>query len=146
VSRPDDESQTDSAWRQIVENYGERARLDDPVDVPELPARTSEPASYVTGPEEPDEVEDVPDDIPEVDRFQQPAPPPAPAPTTWQRRVAWGGVFVAPVLTVLVALLSVRLPALLGWCLVTWFVGGFLYLVATMPRTPREPWDDGSRV
>jgi hypothetical protein len=43
-------------------------------------------------------------------------------------------------------MLRVHLPAVLGWSLVAWFVGGFLYLVATMPRSPREPWDDGSRV
>ena len=90
--------------------------------------------------------EDDSDDVAEVDRFQPPVPPPVPLPRTWQRRAAWGGVFVAPVLALLLALLRVQLPALLGWGLVGWFVGGFLYLVATMPRTPREPWDDGSRV
>ena len=27
-----------------------------------------------------------------------------------------------------------------------WFVGGFAYLVREMPRSPRDPWDDGSRI
>ena len=142
VSRPDDDSHTDSAWREIVENYGERAQLDEPVATPEPPEDPA-PASY--GEPEP-EPEDVLDDVAEVDRFQQPEPPPVPLPSTWQRRAAWGGVFVAPVLALLLALLRVQLPGLLALGLVGWFVGGFLYLVATMPRTPREPWDDGSRV
>ena len=30
--------------------------------------------------------------------------------------------------------------------LVAWFVVGFGYLVRHMPRSPREPWDDGSRI
>ena len=149
MSRPDDESQTDSAWRQIVENYGERARLDaddrSGADA-EPPAEDPAPATYGVGTEvdEPD-VEPV-DEIAEVDRFRPPVPPPVPLPSTWQRRAAWAGVFVAPALAMLVALVSVQLPAVLGWGLVAWFVGGFLYLVATMSRTPREPWDDGSRV
>jgi hypothetical protein len=29
---------------------------------------------------------------------------------------------------------------------VAWFVGGFGYLVHEMPRSPRDPWDDGSRI
>ena len=146
VSRPDDDSHTDSAWRAIVENYGERARLDEPVAAPELPAEDPAPTSYGEKEPEPDDLDGDLDDVAEVDRFQQPVPPPVPLPSTWQRRAAWGGVFVAPVLALLLALLRVQLPALLGWGLVGWFVGGFLYLVATMPRTPREPWDDGSRV
>lgn len=154
VSRPDDESHTDSAWREIVENYGERARLDaddrpgtgpasDPVH--DDPVHDPAPASYGT-PDEPDEDDDVADEIAEVDRFTPPEPPPVPLPRTWQRQVAWAGVLVAPLLALLLALLRVQLPPVLGGGLVGWFVGGFLYLVATMSRTPREPWDDGSRV
>jgi len=41
---------------------------------------------------------------------------------------------------------SIDLPSLIDYLLIGWFVGGFGYLVATMSRTPREPWDDGSRI
>ena len=149
VSRPDDESHTDSTWREIVQNYGERARLD-PDDPRTGPAvEDPRPASYGVVEDPAGDVgtdPDEDDDIPEVDRFRPPEPPPVALPRTWQRRAAWGGVLVAPVLALLLALLRVQLPAALGWGLVAWFVGGFLYLVATMPRAPREPWDDGSRV
>jgi hypothetical protein len=47
----------------------------------------------------------------------------------------------------LVALIfSISLPPLLGYGLVAAFVGGFGYLVYTMPREPRDPWDDGAQV
>ena len=49
-------------------------------------------------------------------------------------------------LALVVGLFSFGLPGLVGWALVAWFVGGFLYLVREMPRAPRDPWDDGSRI
>ena len=147
MTRPDDESQTDSAWREIVENYGERAHLEpgDHADVegPLDVGRT--PPAYAPD-EDPTGAEDESDDVAEVDRFRPPVPPPATFPATWQRRIAWGGVFVAPVVALLLALLQVYVPSIVGWSLIGWFVGGFVYLVATMSRTPREPWDDGSRI
>ena len=158
MTRPDDESQTDSAWREIVANYGERARLDpDDHAAVEGPLTVGqEPPAYAPGELEqaaedasqggPDSPEDADADVPEVERFQPPDPPPVALPSTWQRRVAWAGVFVAPVLALLLAVLQVYVAPIIGWGLVGWFVGGFLYLVATMSRTPREPWDDGSRI
>jgi hypothetical protein len=144
VTRPDDESQTDSAWREIVENYGERAHLE-PEDhgAVEGPLTVDQvPPAYAPD-EEPEAAED---EVPEVERFRPPEAPPVALPTTWQRRVAWAGVFVAPVLALLLAVLQVYVAPIIGWALVAWFVGGFIYLVATMSRTPREPWDDGSRI
>lgn len=46
----------------------------------------------------------------------------------------------------MIVVFSLGLPNLVGWLLVVWFVGGFLYLVREMPRSPRDPWDDGSRI
>jgi hypothetical protein len=60
--------------------------------------------------------------------------------------VAWAGILVAPALALLISLLSVYVTPLVGWSLVVWFVGGFVYLVRVMPRSPRDPWDDGSRI
>ncbi|CAM3632351.1 hypothetical protein NOMA109596_04390 [Nocardioides marinus] len=97
----------DEAWRSIVENFGERAELDDehgpaPATPPEQPAR---PDPY-----------------------------------------AWAGVVGSPLLLLVSLLFGIGLPSWVGYLMVAWFVGGFCYLVARMPKEPRDPWDDGSRV
>lgn len=168
VTTPGDESRTELAWREIVEHYGERPVLPDdttpreagrdpgtgPVDAapaarPErLDDRLRDRFADATGDAGvvDDEDGDDRDELPEVDRFHPPAAPPFPRPRTWQRGLAWAGLFVAPVLALVIGLLSLWLPPLVGWALVAWFVGGFLYLVREMPRSPRDPWDDGSRI
>lgn len=145
MTTPGDEGRTELAWREIVEHYGERPVLgeDEPAETPE-PDPDPEPMS--------DDLVD--DDAVEIreraivasERFHPPTPPPFPRPRTWQRGVAWSGIFVAPVLALLLALSSVHLHPLFGWALVLWPIGGFLFLVREMPRSPREPWDDGSRI
>ena len=135
----------DDAWRAIVENYGERPRLD-----PSPPAPEPGPTWYV-GPlaggadREPAETAGVgPDD--EVDEgFVPPPPPPLPVPEP-ARLVAWLGVFAAPAVMLVSLALGVSLPSILGYALIGWFVGGFGYLVVNMDRTPRDPGDDGAVV
>ncbi|HEV2797579.1 MAG TPA: hypothetical protein VGV65_08145 [Nocardioides sp.] len=148
MTTPGDESRTELAWREIVEHYGERPVLDE--DARQAPPAAAEPRA-----DEPDESDesDAPedatddtDDVPAVERFQPPAPPPFPTPRTWQRGVAWAGVFLAPALALVIGLSSIYVPPIVGWALVAWFVGGFGYLVRHMPRAPRDPWDDGSRI
>jgi hypothetical protein len=144
VTTPGDESRTELAWREIVEHYGDRPVLPDGA-----PAEAREPDPATEAPDEADDLEEPAeseDEIPEVERFHPPAAPPFPVPRTWQRGVAWSGILVAPALALLIALFSVSVHPLFGWALVAWFVGGFLYLVREMPRTPRDPWDDGSRI
>ena len=147
VTTPGDESRTELAWREIVEHYGDRPVLPDAestsaslagsaADVPEPDPRLSDEAEEL----------DLEEEVADVDRFRPPAAPPFPRPRTWQRGLAWAGIFVAPTLAVLIGLLSIYVPSVVGWVLVTWFVGGFLYLVREMPRSPRDPWDDGSRI
>ena len=140
----DDERRTDEAWRDIIAHYGERATLDEPsapTPVVDLP----DPTPYDEGLA--DEVDEEPlDRVPESERFVPPPPPPLPRPLTWQRGVAWGGLVLAPLLWLVLAVFNVWLPPVVGLGLIGWFVGGFVYLVATMPKGPREPWDDGSRV
>lgn len=148
MTTPGDESRTERAWREIVEHYGERPALDEegpsgPGHQPSQREDVNEPDPL---PDVVDESDDPADEVPAAERFQPPAAPPFPHPRTWQRGVAWAGIFVAPVLALLIGLLSVYVPSLVGWTLVLWFVGGFLYLVREMPRAPRDPWDDGSRV
>jgi hypothetical protein len=150
VTTPGDESRTELAWREIVDNYGERPALHD--DEPAAAAREGEGREDARDPEpladhlvDDDEVEIREEAIAESERFQPPTPPPFPRPRTWQRGVAWAGIFVPPVLALVIGLLSIYVHPLFGWALVVWFVGGFLYLVREMPRG-RDPWDDGSRI
>ena len=144
MTTPGDESRTELAWREIVEHYGERPVLDDDTrpTTPVAPRPVDDGADEVGEVDEVDEVEA----LPEVDRFQPPPPPPFPTPRTWQRGVAWAGIFVAPALALVIGLLSIYVAPIVGWALVAWFVGGFGYLVLVMPRAPRDPWDDGSRI
>ena len=157
VSRPEDESRTELAWREIVANYGERAVLDDPAApsdeaAPSSATPTSEAPSSPSAADLPehlrddDEVEQREQAIAEAERFKPPPAPPFPVPRTWQRGLAWAGIFVAPLIALVIGLLSIYVNPLVGWVLVGWFVGGFVYLVLEMPKSPRDPWDDGSRI
>lgn len=138
VSRPEEPSDTEEAWREIVANFGERASLDEPVAAP--------PAEPVADVVEPDPEPLLPAWLEDEGRFVPPEPPKVPRPRTWQRGMAWSGVLVAPGLALLLLLLSIHVPPLVGWGLLLWCLGGFAHLVVTMPRTPGDPWDDGSRV
>ncbi len=148
---PDDRDQSaeELAWRAIVDNYGDRAELEDPPVEEEPPAssapfggRFGDPAVFAVA--EPDEVPEVPD-LDDESHFVPPPPPPLPrlAP---DRAVAWAGVFGSPLVLLLALLVSISIPTWLGYLLIVAFVGGFVYLVLQMPREPRDPWDDGARV
>ena len=127
--QPDNE---DEAWRAIVENYGERPAVD-PDDLP------AGPAAAPSGGAAPEETSS--DD----DQFVPPAPPPVPR-TSPDRLAAWGGLFGAPLVLLVALVAQLSLPAWVGYALVAWFVGGFLYLVLRMPSGPRDPGDDGARL
>lgn len=128
-----------AAWRAIVDNFGDRADLDEPTAAPPPPRVVPDPAP------EPDPGAVHAAAYDEAARFVPPPPPPLPRPEP-RRAVAWAGLFGVPVLVLLMMIFSVDLPPLLDYLLIAWFVGGFGYLVATMSQTPREPWDDGSRI
>jgi hypothetical protein len=145
VSTPGDESRTELAWREIVEHYGDRPVLDDDTRLVSAPV-DRDPAEHDERADDGQDEEAEVDTLPAVDRFQPPPPPPFPTPRTWQRGVAWAGIFLAPALALVIGLLSIYVAPLVGWALVAWFVGGFGYLVFVMPRAPRDPWDDGSRI
>jgi hypothetical protein len=136
--RGDDERRTreDAAWREIVDNYGDRAEVDD--QPPPAPPRAADPEPEVEA--EPAVVRPV-----EEDRFVPPPAPPLPRPAP-PRAIAWAGVFGVPLLLIVSLVFGLDLPTVVDYLLLAWFVGGFGYLVATMSREPREPWDDGSRI
>jgi hypothetical protein len=121
----------DETWRSIVENYGERPTLPEPPT--EAPKPVEEPAAAYE-PEAYDEEGYVPPD-----------PPPVPVPER-SRLAAWAGVLGAPVVLVVLMLAGVQVGSWVLLMLVAAFTGGFGYLVATMSREPRDPWDDGSRI
>lgn len=124
----------ESAWRQIVENYGERAEL------PPEPAYGFE--------EEPFDPYDDPDGESEGEEFVPPEPEPLQLSPV--RTAAWAGVLGAPLVallaTVVVSTTGLSVPAWFGWLLVAAFLGGFGYLVLTMPKDRDDPWDDGARL
>ncbi|MBO0845435.1 MAG: hypothetical protein J2P22_08485 [Nocardioides sp.] len=126
-------SAEEQAWREIVDNYGERAEL--PGDPPD------EPVEPVVEPEaEPFE----PFHLELYDEKFTPPPLPPPPKISPERRVAWVGLVASPLLLVLLNLLHYALPGILTGGLVIAFIASFAYLVATME--PRDPDDDGARV
>jgi len=167
--RPEDSSASgtgpedaqDAAWREIVANYGERPRLD---DEPEQESLAEPPGESQEQPHRPDAepAAGAADETPERDwfvaepidldgeeRYVPPPPPPVDVGSP-PRLLAWIAVLGAPV----AALLLVTIRALAGLALPPWswvivvtaFLAGFGYLVATMPKDPPPPWDDGARV
>ncbi|WP_370249951.1 hypothetical protein [Nocardioides sp.] len=136
MAREDD----DDVWRAIVENFGDRAEIDDEPVAPPAP----EPVDLTAGDDEADGPFGDPFGEPEdVEGFVPPAPPPLPR-LPPDRLAAWCGVFGSPALLLLCLIAGVDLPSLLAYAMVIGFVGGFLYLVVTMSREPRDPWDDGA--
>lgn len=79
------------------------------------------------------------------EHFVPPDPPPVPRGTP-ARRLAWAGLLLPPVIMVLAVALRWVLPSWAATGLVAAFVGGFVYLVATMPRDGGDGWGDGAVV
>lgn len=130
----------DEAWRAIVDNYGDRPRLD-PDDArgedPGADGRDDDGSEW--------ETEEPQGSVEDEDRFVPPPPPPLPR-VAPDRLAAWVGVFGAPSVLLTALVLGVHISAWLGYLLVAAFVGGFIYLVSQMPRGPRDPFDDGARL
>jgi hypothetical protein len=131
VTGPRDTPSEDAAWREIVDNYGDRPVLD--AEEPAAPA--PDPAPDPPPPE-------LADLWPE-ERFVPPPPPPLPR-VPKDRLAAWLGVLVSPVVLLVAAVLRLSLPSPVVWLLIGGFLIGFGYLVSQMPRGPRDPFDDGA--
>jgi hypothetical protein len=140
-----------AVWREIVANYGDRADL--PPDTGALDTAepvepgTSYPLTFGAFGDDVDEPFD-PVEEPREEGFVPLEPESfsvAPA-----RRMAWIGVLGSPVLallaTVVVTATNLSAPRWFGWLLVAAFLGGFGYLVVTMPKDRGDPWDDGARL
>jgi len=140
----------DAAWRSIVEHYGDRVDLSDIEPSPAEPAAPAAPATPTEPPEEPRftvferrwEPEPLNTDATWDDEghFVPPVPPPLPK-LEPRRRLAWAGLFGSPLLMLVAVVFGWQFPNWLSFVLVGGFLGGFGYLIATMPRTRGE---DGS--
>lgn len=158
------------AWQQIVDNYGDHPSFDDPppAGTAERPTgeqptdqRDARPGSTPThepvrpapsrgdlvggpsrGRADDDEVEE-PDD---PDDHYLPPPPPRVPLASPPRLLAWLGLFGVPLLTLVAVVTGVSLPQWLSVLFMAWFVGGFVFLVASMRPGPRDDHDDGAVV
>jgi hypothetical protein len=128
----------DAIWREIVDNYGDEPsveELDGPIGRSSLSRPDPEPVA------EPERLQ--PDDD---DGYHPPPPPPVPRPVGL-RLLAWVGLFGVPVLVLVLLLTGISLPSWGGVLCLAWFVGSFVYLVATMNRGGHgDDWDDGARI
>jgi hypothetical protein len=129
---PSNRSGDDAAWRDIIANYGDRQVID-------APAPESQPEGAPRSEDPPELAEAASSE----ERYVPPPPPPLPRVPT-DRLVAWLGVLGAPVVLLVATIFRAPLPTVVPWLLVLAFLGGFGYLVAQMPRGPRDPFDDGA--
>lgn len=144
----------EAAWREIVQNYGEQPVVEpgtpaaEPKDSSVEPVETNEPRrsvfdrSYLESQELNTQAR-----YDEEGHFVPPPPPPLPE-VSPRRKLAWAGLFGAPTVMLLMIILGWDFPTWVMGLLVGWFVGGFVYLVATMPRSRGDGWsgDDGAVV
>jgi len=141
----------EAAWLAIVANYGERPEMgDDVTDLePDAPAPAPEPRADpvpVIDRSFLDAVETTPEPGRHDDEhFVPPEPPPVPRGTP-ARRLAWIGLFGPPLLMLAAVILGWTFPTWLSVLMVAAFVGGFVFLVATMPRDGGDGWGDGAVV
>lgn len=150
----------DALWAQIVANYGDRPPMGQEADTgrpvePVEPVETERPRrprnlfdrSFIEATTERSRELNAPGSWEDEGHYVPPEPPPLPVPEP-RRRMAWIGLFGAPMLMLVGIVLGWSFPSWIGALLVSAFVGGFLYLVATMPRSGRGHWpgDDGAVV
>lgn len=124
----------DEAWRKIVENYG------DTPEFPDLPA-TPPPEEY----DEPGDPEPSYFHVLDDEGFVPAPPPPIPRPTP-VRLAAWAGVLGGPMVFTIALVIGWRMPLMVSFLLIVWFIAGFALLVWQLPTGPADPDDDGARV
>jgi len=136
----------DALWAEIVANYGDRPAMGEKPPSPRPPRNLFDRA-YIESTTERSRELSKPGSWEDEGHFVPPEPPPVPVPEP-RRRMAWIGLFGAPALMLLGIVLGWTFPSWISAVLVSGFVGGFVYLIATMPRNGRGHWpgDDGAVV
>jgi hypothetical protein len=128
----------DALWRSIVDNYGDRPEVDEPeIAVPPSLRDLDKPMR--------DEATEPPASVEQEEHFVPPPPPPLPKPAP-ARLLAWIGLFGVPMFVLVALVTGLALPSWLDLLLMVWFVGGFVFLVASMRPGPGEDHDDGARL
>ena len=136
----DEVSAEDALWRSIVDNYGERPEIAEPqIEVPPSPRDLTPPPPADGDTTEPSAATE------REEHFVPPVPPPLPAPPP-ARLLAWVGLFGVPMVVLVALVAGIVMPSWLGLILMVWFVGGFIFLVASMRQGPGEDYDDGARL
>jgi hypothetical protein len=80
------------------------------------------------------------------DHFVPPPPPPLVRPDL-PSGIAWAGLLGGPAMLLLATVLGWALPSLLTAACVVGFIGGLVYLLATMDdRRDGDGWDNGAQV
>ena len=139
--RPDGDHELDeaAAWADIVANYGDEP-TDPPVDTERPVVETNLfDRAFVDSQDafEPWDAEE---------HFVPPEPPPLPK-LEPRRKLAWIGLFGAPLLMLIAVVAGLTFPDWFIALMVASFIGGFVYLVATMRRGSDDwPGDDGAVV
>jgi hypothetical protein len=135
----------DEVWKDIVDRYNEDPAAEDvpASEAVESPAPADAPAE--PGPDvwNPEPWNPVPWE--DEGRFVPPVPPRVAMPEP-PRLIAWLGVFAAPTLLLVFLVFNLVMPSWASTLLIIWFVGGFVFLIATMKSGPRDPGDDGAVV
>ncbi len=134
-------SEDEKAWADIVAGWdasptGAVPAAEEITDA-DQPAEVPEPEAPAWNP--------VPFDLADEGTFVPPTPPPVQLPSP-PRLLAWCGVIGSPLVFLICLILSVTLPSWASTLLVAGFIGGFVFLVATMRNDPPDPYDDGARV
>jgi hypothetical protein len=147
---PDQPFDEEAAWRSIVEHYGDRVEIEDDAppaaEEPAPPAPTSSLFDRSFLDAQQPRTEPEPQAWSDEGHFVPPEPPPVPRGTP-ARRLAWLGLFGAPLAMLAAVVFGLVFPPWLILLLVVAFVGGFVFLVATMSRD-HDDWsgDDGAVV
>lgn len=127
----------EALWRAIIDNYGERPRIEEPG-----PGRPSAPRGIRAREEPPTRAAPEPGPVDPGDHFVPPQPPPLPTPPP-ARLLAWIGLFGVPVFVLFALVASLVVPPWMGLILMVWFVGGFVYLIASMGPGSGAGRDEG---
>jgi hypothetical protein len=128
----------DAAWREIVANYGAEPDIDTSeesaatAETPEQPEDRDERLRGLFQPRWDDPLESGAT-WEDEGHFVPPTPPPVVVQDP-RRRLAWAGLFGSPLLMLVSVVLGWRLPDWMMFGLAVGFTGGFVYLVATMPK------------